>query len=133
VRAPAFRYALLCTALLLAACGVLRPVSHAQTTEQKAWALYGEFVVYQEQGAALVQDPAVPAEVKAAIRAADQAAHPVAEALYQATRAVSETRRMAAQGALSAEELAAAQAKLASTYADAVGALSNLINLVKGR
>ncbi len=116
--------------LLLGACAG-NPLSFAKTTEQRAWALYGTYVVHQEQAAALVQNPAVPEDVKARIRAADKVAHPIAEALFESASAVIETRRLVEAGSLPPEELAAANRKLSEAYVSAAQALVTVINMVK--
>ena len=120
-------------AMLLAACGTLNPVSVAQTTEQKVWALYGQFVVYEEQAAALVRSPSVSPETKARIKAADQVAHPLAEALFTSAQAVIETKRLVAAGDMPAEELAKRQVALDTAYLQAVAGLLEFVRAVSER
>ena len=70
----------------LAGCAVTPKdvVDAAQTPEQTAFALYGTFVVYEEQAAALVEDPRTPLEVRAKIKTADAIAKPLADNLLEA-------------------------------------------------
>ena len=72
--------------LLLAACPSIEPVQRAETPEQKAFALYGTFVIMQEQGAKIVLDETTPAAVVRAIQAADRVAHPASKVLNAAAQ-----------------------------------------------
>ncbi len=56
-------------------------VAAADTLEQRAFALYGSFVVVEEQAAVLVRDKAVPKSVRKAVQAADAKAKPLADRL----------------------------------------------------
>jgi hypothetical protein len=62
------------------------PLSAAQDTAQRAYALYGSFVIIEEQGAQIVRNPSVDAAVKSGIRVADARAKPSADALAGAVR-----------------------------------------------
>lgn len=75
----------------LSAC-TANPVKEAETFEQKAYALYGTYVIFQEKAAELVQDTTVPEKVKGGLRAADRVAYPVAESLVDAAVTVSDIR-----------------------------------------
>ena len=78
-------------AMLIVAC-TANPVKQAETFEQKAFALYGTYVIFQGEAAELVQDVATPERVKQALRDADKAAYPVAESLVDAALTVSDIR-----------------------------------------
>ncbi len=69
--------------LALTAC-VVNPLKTAETTEQKADAYYGMFVISQEAAVRIVQDPATPHTVKLALRDADRVAKPLADGLHDA-------------------------------------------------
>lgn len=69
--------------LVLPAC-TSSPVKEAETFEQKAFALYGTYVIFQAKAAEMTQDSTTPEKVKQALRDADKAAYPVAEALVDA-------------------------------------------------
>lgn len=75
------------------ACG-LSPVKQAQTFEQKSYALYGTYVIFQGKAAELVQDTTTPERVKQALRDADKVTYPVAEELVDAAVAVSDIREL---------------------------------------
>lgn len=68
------------------------PVAQAETFEQKSFALYGTYVIFQSKAAELKQDSATPDKVKQALSAADAAAYPVAEALVDAAIEVGDIR-----------------------------------------
>lgn len=122
---------LVAVALLLSACGTLNPLSHAQTAEQKAYALYGEFVVVEEQAAAVVGDSSVPSTFRAAIVNADSAAKPVADSLLDAAVAAKSVRDDLAQGKSTDEKVAIATANLLQWYAALSEKLANLVSAVK--
>lgn len=116
----------------LSACGTLNPLSHAQTAEQKAYALYGEFVVVEEQAAAAVQDPAVPSNVRHAIAAADAAAKPVADELLKTAAVVKGIREDLAAGKTTEEKLVVATANLQRWYTELSQQLPRLADAVRG-
>lgn len=68
------------------------PVAEAETVEQKAYALYGVYVIAQGKAAALFKDPAVPEKVKAALKMANDTSYPVSVSLVDATQEVGEIR-----------------------------------------
>jgi hypothetical protein len=81
------------TILTLSACSV-NPVNEADTFEQKSYALYGTYVIYQGKAAELVKDPSVPAEAKRALSRIDALSYPVAESLIEAATVVTDTREL---------------------------------------
>lgn len=123
---------LLAVVLLLAlnACGHT-PVKSAQTADQKAFALYGTFVVYEEVGAKLVQSAEVPASVKAVMRTADATAKPIADKLLDASLEVIQIQREIAAGASTQDKLAIANANLARWYQEAEPKIAALVSAVK--
>ena len=76
---------------LLAGCPI-NPVKQAETFEQKAFALYGTYVIFQGKAAELVQDAAVSERIKQGLRDADKAAYPVAEDLVDAAVTAADIR-----------------------------------------
>ena len=102
-----FAYALLilATAFTLEGCStVAGPVRAAETTEQKAFAMYGTFVVFEEQGAKIVADSRIDVNARRAIQRADLAAKPVADDLLAAALELQEIR----------EEFGASESRLES-------------------
>lgn len=63
-----------------------------ETLEQKAFLAYGTFVVLEEQAAKVYADETVPADIKARIQAADEAAKPAADAMLEAAMALAAMR-----------------------------------------
>jgi uncharacterized protein (UPF0147 family) len=119
-------------AFALTACGTLNPLSHAQTIEQKAYALYGEFVVVEEQAAVAVQDANVPKNVRSSIAAADAAAKPVADELLKSAAAVKGIRDELAAGHSTEEQLVIATASLQRWYNELSQQLPRLAAALKG-
>lgn len=69
---------------ILGGCGTVQEanaVATADTLEQRAFALYGTFVVLEEQAAVLVRDKHLPKEARKAIQRADKIAKPLADRL----------------------------------------------------
>jgi hypothetical protein len=129
---------------IFAACG-LSPVKQAETFEQKSFALYGTYVIFQGKAAELVQDSAVSERVKQGLRDADKMAYPVAESLVDAATTVSDIRDIIEMcKALEAPEanpactpsneqrLANAINNLSTIYFRAQPIILNLVATVKG-
>lgn len=64
------------------------PVTHAKTLRQQAYALYGQYVIFQGKAAELKQDSVTPARVKLALSAADKTTYPLAEQLIDSVATV---------------------------------------------
>lgn len=80
------------TALLLSGCPASNPVREAESFEQKSFALYGSYVIFQSKAAELKQDSTTPEKVKTALSAADAAAYPLAESLIDAALTIGDIR-----------------------------------------
>ena len=78
------RYAWLLLTLMLVGCQAANPLAQAETSEQRAYAAYGTFVIFQEKAADLAEDPNIPRGAKLRIIAAEERARPVAESLLEA-------------------------------------------------
>ena len=70
--------------LFLTACQSANPVGAADTAEQRAYAAYGTFVIFQEKAADLAEQPELSRSMKLRIINAEAAAKPVAESLLDA-------------------------------------------------
>lgn len=123
--------AALAGALSLTGCAG-NPIHEAQTVQQKAYALYGTFVIFEDQGARLVGDPAVPAGVKAAIKSADAVASPVFDAGLDLVLQVESIRADIAAGKTTDEQLLIASANLDRWITEAVPKLAALAAAVRG-
>jgi hypothetical protein len=117
---------------LISACQS-NPLSAAQSPDQKAYALYGTFVVFEEQAAVLVRSPSTPAEVKSAIRKADAVAKPVVDNLLGAARQYVSIQMQLKSGATSADRLQIATANLQKWVADATPLINSLVSAVGGK
>lgn len=116
----------------MSACGSLNPLARAQTVEQKAYAAYGQFLIVEEQAAALVQEPSVPASAKQAVARADAVAKPVADKLLAAVLAVGQVRDDIAAGKSTEEKLLIATADLQRWYDEVLPLVRDLASAVKG-
>ncbi len=116
----------------MSACGSLNPLARAQTVEQKAYAAYGQFLIVEEQAAAIVQEPSVPASAKQAVARADAVAKPVADKLLAAVLAVGQVRDDIAAGKSTEEKLLIATANLQRWYDEVLPLVRDLASAVKG-
>ncbi len=93
---PIKRYALLpifVALLFMQGCATITaPYRAAETAEQKAFALYGTFVVFEERGAAVINDQRIDIDIRRAIQRADLAAKPVADSTIEAALEVQRIR-----------------------------------------
>ncbi len=113
-------------------CVTWNPVAKAQTSEQKAYALYGSFVVAEEAAAKLYVDPNIPQGVKSALRAADAVGKPVADALIDLAEEVFAIRLDVEAGKTGEEKLAIAVANLDRYITESVPKLNALVNALRG-
>ena len=107
-------------AVTLAACKTLTaPVEVAQTPEQKAFALYGTFVAFEEVAASLAVDATTPAAVKSALKTADATAKPAADALLDAAQEVLKVKVQVDAGATTSDKLTIVNARLVEWVTEA--------------
>jgi hypothetical protein len=116
------KVAIVFTALLVGACASL---------ERKSYALYGSFVIFEEQGAKLIQSPEVPNSVKLKIQEADKVAKPAADGLKSAADSVITAKRQLAAGTTDKEKVRIAVANLSSWYYDVKPKIECLIRAVE--
>jgi hypothetical protein len=129
-------------ALLLGGC-TANPVKEAESFEQKAYALYGVYVISQGKAAALFQDPAVPEKAKLVLKVANDRSYPVAVSLVDAAEEVGEIRTVLDQCSTAVEpdpvcvptneqRLTNAINNLSTIYFRAQPVLLGLVAAVKG-
>lgn len=107
------------------------PVAEAQTLEQKAYALYGTFVILEEQADQVVKQSTTPENVRAAIANADAKAKPTADALMQSFLNYSHIEQQFKNGTYSQAELDLATQNLSKSV-DKMGVdVQTLNNAVK--
>lgn len=111
-------------------CSV-NPVTAAQDTEQRAYAIYGTFVIVEEQGANIISSAKVPTAVVSAIKAADARAKPSADALLQAVRDYDAARHDLKTGTNTQADFEVAAAHLQQWVIQAQTDVSALVSAVK--
>ena len=107
------------------------PTAAAESPEQHAYALYGQFVIAEEAGAKLTEHPSTPSSVKQAIATADAAAKPIADNLLAAARDVMVIRAQLRAGTSTEEKLAVAIANLDKWVSDLRPKLEELVGAVE--
>jgi len=70
--------------LILGACNSINPVGKAETLEQRAYAVYGMYVVFAEKAADLAENEALPNSVRLGLVNAEERASPVVASLINA-------------------------------------------------
>lgn len=119
--------------VILTGCATFRePVSIAETPEQKAYALYGTYVNVQEAALRYVQSPNASPEAIRIIKAADNVAYPIANALKDATNVFREAKTAFSGDAtgINTQSYLTAKVSLETAYQDAKGALNEFIDVV---
>lgn len=123
------------TLLAIAAFGLpgcaSNPVTAAQDSEQRAYAIYGTFVIVEEQGANVIGSATVPDAIKHAIKIADAKAKPSADALLQAVRDFDNASHDFKQGTNTASDLQIATTHLQQWVIQAQADVSALVTAVK--
>ena len=128
----AYAYAILLVAISLSTgCASINPVASAKTLEQKVYATYGSFVVFEVQAAELVSSPDVPPEVKALIKKADSVAKPAADAMFDAAVQLIKIKSDLAAGQTTDEKVLIATQNLNRWYMEAEPKILALITTIK--
>lgn len=117
--------------LCLAACASINPLGYAESAEQKAYALYGTFVVFEEQAAKAYADPVTPVKAKQALSRADRVAKPAVDALMIAAREVIRLRRDYDAGKITKDNFIEAVDRLEALYEQTRPAVEDLVAAVK--
>lgn len=68
---------LLLTMVALAGCKAANPIGAAETSEQRAYAAYGTYVIFAEKAADLAEQPNIPRSVKLRLIEAEERASPI--------------------------------------------------------
>ena len=123
---------LLAIMLLLQACAGANPIAKAETTEQRAFATYGTFVIIEEQAAKLVSSGQIPDSAVRAIARADSQVKPVADSLLDATLEFTVIRAEFEAGGTGEERFVRAMNELNSWVERARPLIANLISAVQG-
>lgn len=72
--------------LILGACASINPVKQAETLEQKAYAVYGTYVVFAEKAADLAENDALSRSIRLGLVNAEGRASPVIASLLDAVQ-----------------------------------------------
>ena len=108
----------------LQGCASTNPMAAAETAEQRAYAAYGKFVIFQEKAADLVEEESISDDVKLGIIQAEEQAKPVADGLLESYAEFIAIKAEFDAGETSEERLVAA----ANSLNDWVTRLAPLIN-----
>ena len=107
------------------------PVAVAQDSEQRAYAIYGTFVIVEEQAAKLIGDPQVLNPVVIAIKSAESRAKPTADALLKAVRDYDDASHQLKTGSGNANNVIVASANLQRWVTQAQTDVAALVAAVK--
>ena len=123
---------LLAIIFALQACAGSNPIAKAETTEQRAFATYGTFVIIEEQAAKLVSSGQISDSAVRAIARADSQVKPVADSLLDATLEFTVIRAEFEAGGTGEEQFVRAMNELNSWVERARPLIANLISAVQG-
>lgn len=116
--------------LSLSACASINPFSPAKSLEQKSYALYGSFVIFEEQGAKLMSAPEVPNGAKRCIQRLDAVAKPAVDKLKIAADSLITVKRALDAGTGDKAKVEIAVKNLSTWYYDATPKVKALISAV---
>ena len=108
----------------LQGCASTNPIAAAETSEQRAYAAYGTFVLFQEKAVDLVGEESISSDVRLRIIAAEERAKPVADSLLDAYVEFLAVKAEFNTGDTSQERLIAA----ATTLDDWITRLAPMVN-----
>ena len=123
---------LLAIVFALQACEGSNPIAKAETTEQRAFATYGTFVIIEEQAAKLVSSCQLSDSAVRAIARADAQVKSVADSLLNATLEFTVIRAEFEAGETGEERFVRAMNELNSWVERARPLIANLITAVRG-
>ena len=123
---------LLAIIFALQACAGSNPIAKAETTEQRAFATYGTFVIIEEQAAKLVSSGQISDSAVRAIARADAQVKSVADSLLDATLEFTVIRAEFNAGGPGEEQFVRAMNELNSWVERARPLIANLISAVQG-
>lgn len=118
--------------LVLQACAASNPMAKAETVEQRAFAAYGTFVIFEEQAAKLISSGELSNSVVRAIGRADARAKPVADSLLDATLEFAQIRAEFEAGGTGEARFVSAMNELNGWVERALPLINNLVSAVQG-
>ncbi len=130
---PLYAMILMLVALIsLSSCASLTaPIEAAETVEQKAFAVYGTFTIFEEAGADIVENESIPRKIRAAIQTADGKAKPVIDRLLETAMEAQRIRLQVQAGGNTVERLNIATANLQNWITRAGPLIDQLIDAVR--
>lgn len=120
-----------CFMLATVGCASISPIPIAKTLEQKVYATYGSFVVFEVQAAELIKSPDVPPEVKTLIRQADAVAKPAADSMFDAAVELIKIKGELEAGQTTEERVLIATQNLNRWYLEAEPKITALVTAIK--
>jgi len=132
IQQRAYNIYLLAIVLALQACAVTDPIAKADTLEQKAFATYGTFVIFEEQAAKLVSSGELSNSAVRAIGRADERAKPVVDSLIAAAVEFAAIKAEYEASGEGEERFIAAMNELNVWVSRAAPLVDNLISAIEG-
>ena len=123
---------LLCCALVVQACGAANPLAKAETVEQRGYAVYGTFMIAEEQAAKLVTSGELSDRAIIAIGDVDKAAKPAAEALVTVALEYAAVKRAYEAGETTEDSLSRATLALDRAISNMAPLIADLVAAIKG-
>lgn len=123
---------LLAIMFVLQACAASNPIAKAETIEQRAFATYGTFVIFEEQAAKLVSSGELSNSTVRAIGRADSLAKPVADSLLEATLEFTEIKEEYEASGVGEARFVASMNSLNDWVERLLPLVNNLVSAVKG-
>jgi hypothetical protein len=123
-------FILLFISFTIISCANFNALSKAKNSEQRAYALYGSFVVFEELGASLITSSNVPLSIKRDIKKADAKTKPAADKLLAAVLQVQNVRAELAKGENTEQTLAIVNANLEKWLNDSEPLITEFIQLI---
>lgn len=128
-----YRYAwLLLWVFAFAGCQSANPIAAAETSEQRAYAAYGTFVIFQEKAADLVEEQSLSRSVRLRIVQAEERAKPVADSLLDAYVEFISVKAEFDAGNTSQDRLVIAANRLDGWVTRLAPLVNELVRIIKG-
>lgn len=116
----------------LQGCASTNPIAAAETAEQRAYAAYGTFVIFQEKAVDLVGEESISSNVRLRIIEAEERAKPVADSLLDAYVEFLAVKAEFNAGNTTQERLVAAATSLDDWVARLAPMINELIRTLQG-
>jgi hypothetical protein len=118
--------------IALVGCKSANPIAAAETTEQRAYAAYGTYVIFAEKAADLAERPDIPNSAKLRLIQAEERASPVMNTLLDLIGEYETIRAEVDAGTTSSERLVIVSNNLNSWINRVIPLINTLASAVKG-